>query len=203
MEWALEDWAVQDGVQSTTRYRKTMHTRKRPKGKVDKMDITRMTSAPSNPWAAEHNLKRAMSGRKGGRATKNGRLRKLGPSPPMPPNTNGAYFQSLPSPPRSTCYPFKAEPGSVFGTVHGLPTFDPYVTSTSMSGCRDYNALDPFQLGLAIPSMRQVMGTTVFNGQVVAYDDQLNHYLAISPMDIPFDLNSMQGANWQPPATGL
>ncbi|KAG5913100.1 hypothetical protein E4U42_001479 [Claviceps africana] len=66
-EWFLEDWAIRDGVQSTTRYRKSTYARRGPSG--------RATSAACNPWAPEHSAKRALSGRKGGCATRASRQR--------------------------------------------------------------------------------------------------------------------------------
>jgi hypothetical protein len=64
-EWVLEEWAIRDGVQSTTRYRKgTYSKRGTPQGK------------PTPGWSAEHSEKRALSGRKGGCATRASRLRR-------------------------------------------------------------------------------------------------------------------------------
>ncbi|PHH89677.1 hypothetical protein CDD83_5507 [Cordyceps sp. RAO-2017] len=66
-EWVLEDWAVCYGVQSTTRYRK---------GNSRKRTGARATSSqpPTRP-ATRHSAKRAMSGRKGGCAARDSRLR--------------------------------------------------------------------------------------------------------------------------------
>ncbi|KAG6010055.1 hypothetical protein E4U21_000498 [Claviceps maximensis] len=66
-EWILEDWAIRNGVQSTTRYRKSTYARRAPSG--------RATTATTNPWAPEHSAKRALSGRKGGCATRASRQR--------------------------------------------------------------------------------------------------------------------------------
>ncbi|GAO13720.1 hypothetical protein UVI_02018190 [Ustilaginoidea virens] len=64
-EWVLEDWAIRNGVQSTTRYRKTNYARRGGPGRV-----------AVSPWTVEHSAKRALSGRKGGCATRNSRQRK-------------------------------------------------------------------------------------------------------------------------------
>ncbi|KHN94658.1 forkhead domain-containing protein [Metarhizium album ARSEF 1941] len=64
-EWVLEDWAIRDGVQSTTRYRQKTYA-KRAGGSAGR------TGAEG--WAVEHSVKRALSGRKGGCATRAARV---------------------------------------------------------------------------------------------------------------------------------
>ncbi|KAH0597657.1 hypothetical protein MHUMG1_05037 [Metarhizium humberi] len=68
-EWVLEDWAVRDGVQSTTRYRQKTYAK-------------RAGSAGRNgveTWAVGHSVKRALSGRKGGCATRAARVGRTSP----------------------------------------------------------------------------------------------------------------------------
>ncbi|PFH62946.1 hypothetical protein XA68_10999 [Ophiocordyceps unilateralis] len=64
-EWVLEDWAVCYGVQSTTRYRK---------GNPRRRTGTRSTNHEARQ-RTQHSAKRAVSGRKGGCAARDSRLR--------------------------------------------------------------------------------------------------------------------------------
>ncbi|KND90955.1 Forkhead box protein I1 [Tolypocladium ophioglossoides CBS 100239] len=95
-EWVLEGWAIQFGVQSTTRYRKG-NSRRRPSARC----------ANQASWQPTlHSAKRAMSGRKGGCAARDSRLRDLayGQTMPMGPVPRFGLDRGLPlpSPPRST-----------------------------------------------------------------------------------------------------
>ncbi|KOS17428.1 Fork-head transcriptional regulator 2 [Escovopsis weberi] len=93
-EWVLEDWAVRDGVQSTTRYRKGGSTRKtaskytsHPGGMGRRGgNLASNSNSNSNNYSLncnnsmnagqqQHSSTRALSGRKGGCATKVSRLR--------------------------------------------------------------------------------------------------------------------------------
>ncbi|KAF4592266.1 forkhead domain-containing protein [Ophiocordyceps camponoti-floridani] len=64
-EWVLEDWAVCYGVQSTTRYRKG-NPRRRTGTRSANLEVRQRT---------QHSAKRAVSGRKGGCAARDSRLR--------------------------------------------------------------------------------------------------------------------------------
>ncbi|PNY24355.1 Forkhead box protein I1 [Tolypocladium capitatum] len=94
-EWVLEGWAIQHGVQSTTRYRKGGNSRRRPGA--------RCAGQPSRQ-PTRHSAKRAMSGRKGGCAARDSRLRgrAFGQAMPMAPVPCFGLDRGLPSPPRST-----------------------------------------------------------------------------------------------------
>ncbi|PHH67359.1 hypothetical protein CDD81_126 [Ophiocordyceps australis] len=65
-EWVLEDWAVRYGVQSTTRYRKGTSRRRAATGRWH-------VSSQAQPTT--HSAKRAVSGRKGGCAARDSRIR--------------------------------------------------------------------------------------------------------------------------------
>ncbi|KAM4058670.1 forkhead domain-containing protein [Hirsutella rhossiliensis] len=64
-EWVLENWAVCYGVQSTTRYRKGNSRRR----------IGAQPASQNSKRLVQHSAKRAMSGRKGGCAARDSRLR--------------------------------------------------------------------------------------------------------------------------------
>ncbi|KAK5992579.1 hypothetical protein PT974_05993 [Cladobotryum mycophilum] len=76
-EWVLEDWAVRDGVQSTTRYRKgnpsrrTAKSTSHPNGGVGRRSINQQQQQ-------QHSSIRAMNGRKGGWAASLSRASKRG-----------------------------------------------------------------------------------------------------------------------------
>ncbi|POR33176.1 Forkhead box protein I1 [Tolypocladium paradoxum] len=90
-EWVLEGWAIQYGVQSTTRYRKS-NSRRRPSARC------------ANQTPRQHSAKRAVSGRKGGCAARDSRLRDRAYAQAMAaaPVPRFGLERGLPSPPRST-----------------------------------------------------------------------------------------------------
>ncbi|KAG5977590.1 hypothetical protein E4U56_007340 [Claviceps arundinis] len=71
-KWVLADWAVAEGVQSTTRYRNQVYARRAPgkRARTAASDRARLSSC-----VLDQSVKKAISGRKGGCATKAARQR--------------------------------------------------------------------------------------------------------------------------------
>ncbi|KAH6698068.1 forkhead domain-containing protein [Verticillium dahliae] len=79
-EWVLEDWALRDGVQSTTRYRpKGSHSLKRGRHSPLSHNVTYHAN-PKHPHLSRPG--RAVSGEKGGFATSRGRRKARHGAPP-------------------------------------------------------------------------------------------------------------------------
>ncbi|KAG5931694.1 hypothetical protein E4U60_005876, partial [Claviceps pazoutovae] len=81
-KWVLADWAVAEGVQSTTRYRNQVYARRTPgkRARTAASDLARASSSSSSSSASsscvlDQSAKKAISGRKGGCATKAARQR--------------------------------------------------------------------------------------------------------------------------------
>ncbi|ODA79393.1 hypothetical protein RJ55_04986 [Drechmeria coniospora] len=108
-EWVLEDWAVRFGVQSTTRYRKGNGGKRCGSGANGGIG-GRYGGPPVGPEAsgAQHDSKRAVSGRKGGCAARDAKRRRdRAISQAAMAIAQGTHFSvgyrpELPSPPRST-----------------------------------------------------------------------------------------------------
>ncbi|KAG6317122.1 hypothetical protein E4U44_000261 [Claviceps purpurea] len=73
-KWVLADWAVAEGVQSTTRYRNQVYARRAP-GKRARTAASDRARAFSSSCVLDQSAKKAISGRKGGCATKAARQR--------------------------------------------------------------------------------------------------------------------------------
>ncbi|KAG6059399.1 hypothetical protein E4U17_006389 [Claviceps sp. LM77 group G4] len=82
-KWVLADWAVAEGVQSTTRYRNQVYARRAPgkRARTAASDRARTSSSSSSfspsssSCVLDQSAKKAISGRKGGCATKAARQR--------------------------------------------------------------------------------------------------------------------------------
>ncbi|KAG5979374.1 hypothetical protein E4U55_005242 [Claviceps digitariae] len=140
-EWVLEDWAICNGVQSTTRYRKSAYARRAPSG--------RATTASTNPWAPVHSAKRALSGRKGGCATRASRqrMRTCGQEVPLEDSSQHSL-----DPRRAS--------GNVYGygqvkTMQCLPLHQSFQEGLAV-GCGNDATLEPQRFGLPGPSCPQL-----------------------------------------------
>ncbi|KAG6049153.1 hypothetical protein E4U39_006489 [Claviceps sp. Clav50 group G5] len=76
-KWVLADWAVAEGVQSTTRYRNQVYARRAhgKRARTAASDRARTSSLSSSSCVLDQSAKKAISGRKGGCATKAARQR--------------------------------------------------------------------------------------------------------------------------------
>ncbi|TWU76309.1 hypothetical protein ED733_005714 [Metarhizium rileyi] len=126
-EWVLEDWAIRDGVQSTTRYRQKTYAR-------------RARSAGRNgieAWAIEHSVKRALSGRKGGCATRATRVGKA-----------SSYGQVMQFPSHSQPFLDLRSASPSCAAVADIHTMRPALQGQYGGVMSSYTSLDTFQDGL-------------------------------------------------------
>ncbi|OAQ79437.1 forkhead domain-containing protein [Purpureocillium lilacinum] len=182
-EWVLEPWAVQNGVQSTTRYRKG-NSRRRPGGRLSNQQYPRLPT--------QHSAKRAVSGRKGGCAARESRMRDRAAygqaATPM-----GRYYgglehpQGLPTPPRSTM------PDLYHPESYAMPQFEP------MTHVQHFDGIAPpagpvaeHQFGLllgpanaGIDSTGHGMVVVGTNGQDGMSGDPMNQMSAYRPAPPP------------------
>ncbi|UNI23293.1 hypothetical protein JDV02_009123 [Purpureocillium takamizusanense] len=162
-EWVLEPWAVQSGVQSTTRYRKG-NSRRRAGARSSNQQYPRQPT--------QHSAKRALSGRKGGCAARESRMRDRAAygqgATPM-----GRYYgglehsQGLPTPPRSTM------PDLYHPESYAMPQFEP------MAHVQHFDGMGPpagsvaeHQFGLLLGQTNPGVGNTGHGMVVVGMNGQ-------------------------------
>lgn len=163
-EWVLEDWAIRDGVQSTTRYRKNNYAKR--------------------GWAVEHSVKRALSGRKGGCATRASRQRRRGQVMPF------AYHPQhlLEFRPVSPTYSSQAEvygmgavppPPGHYDVMPYYTSLETYQEGMMVGGCGGDSTSEPLHLRLSDANFQQRM----------ANSSNLHHTNHTVPCDEPIGQN--------------
>ncbi|KAF7553758.1 hypothetical protein G7Z17_g3412 [Cylindrodendrum hubeiense] len=195
-EWVLADWAIKDGVQSTTRYRKGNSTRSRGNGKAGR------SSQHGFQETGNQISTKAVSGRKGGCAASRAKMRsrQTGDQTLMP-STAAAAPAQLPLPigppmrpamlPAMYQYggddmlhpPLDATPQMV---IKQEPVYSPLTPETT--------APDSFPLMLPEPSQAH-HGVSANPGAAyaLASGSQGPMYTAPSPCEFPFGFNDISG----------
>ncbi|KAL7793187.1 hypothetical protein V8C37DRAFT_378719 [Trichoderma ceciliae] len=199
-EWILEDWAVRDGVQSTTRYRK---------GNSGRRSSRRSTSQPNAGMGRRSNQRnssvRALSGQKGGCAARNSRVRSHLYSQELSLGNDRQYRlieSGLGSPPASSM------PDPFYSLPIAIPRIDPTAIQTPMAhghgisadfGAADTAATELFGLQMTGPRMGQPVagGGSGHSGHSgihsVSYMGQQEQmYLASSPAEFPYGIADVQ-----------
>ncbi|UKZ90223.1 uncharacterized protein TrAFT101_005250 [Trichoderma asperellum] len=196
-EWILEDWAVRDGVQSTTRYRK---------GNSGRRSSRRSSSHPDMGMERRFNQRnstaRALSGQKGGCAARNSRIRSHLYGQELPLASGHQYRlvdSGLDSPPAtSLADPFYSMPIAI-------PRIDPTVIQTPVvhghSNSAEFGtaataATELFGLQMTGPRMdQQVAGggnghSGIHAVSYMAQQEQI--YLEPSPAEFPYGIADVQ-----------
>ncbi|KAH8734657.1 hypothetical protein BGZ61DRAFT_527974 [Ilyonectria robusta] len=188
-EWVLADWAIKDGVQSTTRYRKGNPTRSRASSQSGSQQTDGQIST------------RAISGRRGGNAASRARLRSRQNAQQTSMPLTPATVQQLPlpiGPPLrpampSSMYPYGGDemlqtplqtPPQMAITQN--PTYSPLTPET--------NAPDSFSL--VLPEASQAHHGVSANpaaAYALASGNQGSLYNAPSPSEFPFSFNDISG----------
>ncbi|QPG95105.1 hypothetical protein C2857_007680 [Epichloe festucae Fl1] len=177
-EWVLEDWAICNGVQSTTRYRKSNYARRPASG--------RAAAATTNPWAPEHSAKRALSGRKGGCATRASRrrMRNYGQGIPLDntPQPSLDFRRAYsPLPPSADVYGYDYS-GAHIETMHYLALRQAYQEGLAGS-CGDEATLGSRHFELPGSNFPQ---HTTNNSNLLRAHDTVGTYHQIAPRDLDF-----------------
>ncbi|KAL7927240.1 hypothetical protein ACQKWADRAFT_101725 [Trichoderma austrokoningii] len=194
-EWILEDWAVRDGVQSTTRYRKGNSGRRSSRRSSSLLDM-RINQRNSSV--------RALSGQKGGCAARNSRLRGhlYGQELPLADGCQYRLLDSgLGSPPATsslvdTFYPMPIAIPRIDPTAIQTPIVQGHSNGTDFGTAAAAAATELFGLQMTGPRMdQQVAGGGNGHGGIhaVSYmgqQDQL--YLEPSPAEFPYDIADVQ-----------
>lgn len=190
-EWVLADWAIKDGVQSTTRYRKGNPTRSRapppPQGGIQQTGGQIST--------------RAISGRRGGNAASRARLRSRQNAQQTPMPLTPATVPQLPlpiGPPLRSAMPSSMYQ---FGGDEMLQT--PLQTPPQMAITQNptYSPLTPEtnapnSFSLVLPEASQAHHGVSANpaaAYALAGGNQGSLYNAPSPSEFPFGFNDISG----------
>ncbi|KAH6608890.1 hypothetical protein Trco_002236 [Trichoderma cornu-damae] len=193
-EWVLEDWAVRDGVQSTTRYRKGSSGRR-----SSRRTAGQPNAAMGRRSGQRNSSVKALSGQKGGCAARNSRARSHLYSQELS-LAGGRQYRliesGLGSPPASSM------PEAFYSLPIGIPRIDPTAIQTPMahghSASADFGpagtaSTELFGLQMTGPRMG---GGSGHNGDIhsVSYlgqQDQL--YLPHhSPAEFPYGIADVQ-----------
>ncbi|KAM0258458.1 hypothetical protein ACHAQJ_003797 [Trichoderma viride] len=192
-EWILEDWAVRDGVQSTTRYRKGNSGRRSSRRSSSQPDMRRINQRNSSA--------RALSGQKGGCAARNSRMRSHLYSQGLSLATGRQYRlieSGLGSPPASSM------PDPYYSMAIGISRIDPTGVQTPIvhrhNNSADFSpataATEFFGLQMTGPRMGQPVasGGSGHSGiHSVSYMGQQGQmYQAPSPAEFPYSVSNVQ-----------
>lgn len=195
-EWILEDWAVRDGVQSTTRYRKGNSGRRSSRRSSSHLDM-----GMGQRINQRNSTARALSGQKGGCAARNLRIRGhlYGQELPLASGRQYRLVDSgLGSPPATMADPFYSMPIAI-------PRIDPTAIQTPIvqghSNSAEFGtvataATELFGLQMTGPRMDQQVagGGNGHSGiHAVSYMGQQEQmYLEPSPTEFPYGIADVQ-----------
>ncbi|KAL6891869.1 hypothetical protein GGI43DRAFT_201121 [Trichoderma evansii] len=196
-EWILEDWAVRDGVQSTTRYRKGNSGRRSSRRSSSHLDM-----GMERRINQRNSTVRALSGQKGGCAARNSRIRShlYGQELPL---ASGRQYRlvgsGLGSPPATSL----ADP--FYSMSIAIPRIDPAAIQTPIvhghSNSAEFGtvataATELYGLQMAGPRMDQQVagGGNGHSGiHAVSYMSQQEQmYLEPSPVEFPYGIADVQ-----------
>ncbi|RFU73578.1 forkhead domain-containing [Trichoderma arundinaceum] len=192
-EWILEDWAVRDGVQSTTRYRKGNSGRRSSRRSAMQSNV-----GTGRRGSQRNSSVRALSGQKGGCAARNSRVRNLLYNQGLT-LAHGRQYRliegGLDSPPSSSM------PNPFYSMPIGIPRIDPTAIHTPIAhghnagadfGPADTASTELFGLQMTGPRMGQPVagGGSGHSGiHSVSYMGQQEQmYLAPSPAEFPYGI---------------
>ncbi|EHK19100.1 uncharacterized protein TRIVIDRAFT_224971 [Trichoderma virens Gv29-8] len=177
-EWVLEDWAVRDGVQSTTRYRKGNSGRRSSRRNSGQLNLG---SGISMRRSSQRSSVKALSGQKGGCAARNARARSQMYSQELS-LADGRQYRliesGLGSPPASSM------PDGFYSMPIAIPRIDPTAIQTPGAHGADFGsadtATDLFGLQMTGPRMDQ----PVAGDDAVSYMGQQEHMYAAFPYEL-------------------
>ncbi|KAK2599927.1 hypothetical protein QQS21_005311 [Conoideocrella luteorostrata] len=186
-EWALEEWAVGKGVESTTRYRRSNYSRRGVSGR------NAAATSADNALAAEYSAKRAVSGHKGGCATRVSRQRKRNYGRQL--SLSHTPRHSAGCPPQPPAHP---SPSEFYCYGDSRPHFNCMSYFTPIQACpvgsTDEVNPDSMPLRLLSPNYQQMVANNNNSHQAnhtVSYGGTIGTYQGPS-MSMAFDLGEVQ-----------